>query len=263
MEKLMKLLSGLLLTLAVTAPVQGQHVVSDPLTTSVVVGNTSSAEASEILYETVQKNIRNKTANILTAVSARTIMYANDHEARKADKKAFRKEGMLYKQLVNEVGYLVNAVADFSKTAAKNPHKLLFSTKAATKVLLRAEDLVKNAVVIGMNSQVPNPFRVDIERFKKGTDTTPAYKDDSERNSKEEDGKNLLLPDERIEIIREALNGLRRLRSAVYTATYKLDTDFNVRNILRVVSPMDARLYERNDFAFEVINDDLNKLNLF
>lgn len=235
-----------------------QQIISDFKTAKIVTENTAKAFVSEELYRLQNDTVKSNTLNILSAVTLRNSIYTMDMLER-TNRAGFKRESKAYYRLVYEVNYFMESATALLKEASKNPHHMVFCTTQTAKLMLEAKNLVKYAVVVAMNGKVPNPFKINPDSLEKDIATVPNYIDDPDRDTLVTDGLNLLLPDDRYEILTETRLRLRAMRRAMDKMYWKLKTDFNVRNLIWAASRVDGRLYDRNVYAIEELKSNLQK----
>jgi len=235
-----------------------QQVRPDKRTGQVITENTAVAKVPENTMEIMSDTVNQNTKRILTAVTLRNTMYSLDMQARE-NLNGFRRESRAYRRLVYEVVYLVQSATLLINEAARNPHHLVFVTTKTAKLLLEAKNFVKYAVVVAMNGNVPNPFRVSIEDFQADLARVPSYNADASTDQKVDDQYNLLLPDDRIAILQQTRTQLRNIRKAMDQMYWKLLTDFNVRNLIWAASRMDGKLYDRTAAEVQYLMSNLDR----
>lgn len=243
-----------------------QVVKAPDMKTIEMIGlNTTEAYLMENKYYEQNDSVRKNGIRILTATTVRTLKNNLDMKERQRNR-GFKKQTKLYYKLVNQVNLLLSDAARLITTAAKNPHHLVFVTTKTGKLLLEVKNMVKYTVVVAYNGKVPNPFKVNLDDLKDGKDDTPNYEDDKEvetdavTGERLNDGYNLLLPDDRMEIMRTTISHIRNVRKAMNQVYYKLLTDFNVRNLIYTANRMDGKLYDNNVYVIEELKGNIDKM---
>lgn len=235
-----------------------QEVVINYKNVEAVIENTAAALAQEELYYINNDSTRTATSDMLLSSTIRWQMVSMDMAQRKK-LQGFDKESQLYLQLVRELKELTKEIARFSEAAVKDPKQMVFCLRSAAAITAAASDLAKTAVIVGMKGNVPDPAKVDPDKLKNKEDNTPELNRDPDTDrTTAEDNNNLLLPDERMNVVNETIERLRKMKWAVRCARYKLNTDFNFRNLLYTASPIDAQLVQNNRIAFETLKNDIN-----
>lgn len=239
------------------------EVVEDPKTIAAVVANTAAAAAQEILYKNYNDTILMRSSMILASSLVKLEMKNLDMNARK-DFTALDKANETYIMLVDETTRLTAAVTDFLKNARKYPHGTFECYKSITMLVMEAKALVKEAVVVGFGGKVPNPFKVDLKKLLTGQDNTPSYNNtpgDKDSNGKKaSDGDNLLLLDERLQIINHTIERIRQLRLATVAATWKLKTYYGWRNQLWNAKSYRNTKNRNIEMAVRTVQDDLKNI---
>lgn len=255
---------ALLALTAVNANAQYYYVNIDTKTARQVATNTAAAYAQETLHEIQQDTVMQRTNSLLAATLIHYNKYEMDMSQRLSDN-GFRREGALYAKLVRECNRFVNLTGKFLNAAVHSPQNLTYCYRSAISLGNQARQAVKEAVVIGMNSKVPNPFKVNYNDLYNGIDTVPAYREDPEVKYDEDEMKiikerNLLLPDERIRIVNDAIMRLSTFNRTLTVMTWKLDTHFSFRELLRQYNRGDYIRLLNTEAAYAQVKNDLNKL---
>lgn len=196
------------------------------------IKNTARAVGAEELYRIEADSIKHD--------KVKTEVYALlRHQLKMADKR--QRETVLFDRNSPLYIELVRACTDFTaeltrlERAVSDCHlDMGFVRTAALELMTEAYSLVRTAIVTGMSSNVPHPFRVSLDRLLRGEDDTPVYADDPQRPDDDTDGANLLLPDERLRIVNHAVHQLRGMTSAMRAVVSKLTVDVAVARRISV-----------------------------
>lgn len=259
---MMKRIFVCLTVLCCTMAAGAQQVVIDTKTAAQMAKNTAEAYVQEHAHKLQNDTIKKRTINMLTSILTRNTMQTLDMNQRRSNS-GFGRESALYGQLVREANRFIVYAAEFAKVAVMHPRNSAFCHQAVVSMAMQAKSVVKEAVVIGMNSRVPNPFKVDYNRWYNGTDTVSAYKDDADLTDKDKElvkQTNLLLPDERIRIVNRAIYRLQEFNMTLRATTYKIKYHEGPKQFLRQMFRQDYNLMLANQYAFDQVKRDLDRL---
>lgn len=236
MKKTLKVIMTLILTtVSMTAKAQGKE--NDPLAAAQVIANTVSATGAEELYRQSNKHIKDEKTRIAAGVLMRYTVRMADKDSR--ERMIFNRNSSAYIELVREVSLFARDFAEMSSLIAKHPENSYIFLKSGTDLLMEAQSLVRNCVVIAMNAKVPDPWSVSYDKLTGGKETAPNYANDPKRSSDEEDHYNLLLPDERYRIVTMTLYRLQDLRRIMRSIIFRLRGTFRLRDLFRTADPYD------------------------
>lgn len=262
MTKFLPLIAAGLLA-AASGRAQVYETVIDTKTAAQIEANTAAAAVPENTYLDYNKDMLKSSTGITAASLSKLINYSLDMSQRK-DLFGFTKDGAMYHTLVREVTMLLKECKDCADTAADNPLMVSDCREGIIRTLLQAKGLVKECVVVAFNCKVPNPFKVDLKKLEEGKDNTKNYAEDSSRDEKkDEDGNNLLLPDERIRIIENCISRLRELRRSVRYVNLKMETHYNVRYHLQRTPAYSQLLNSSSAYALRQVKRDIGNLDLW
>ena len=234
------------------------QVVTDKKTTEMVAANTATAMATETLHSAQNDSIRRHNLDIMSSILFR--QYMNDMDmAQRKDLGPYRQESRLYRKLVLECQRFVTQAAMLCEVVSKYPVNTVYCYKQLAELTMLAKQEVKNAVVFGMDGQVPNPFKVNYADLVEGKVTVPVYRQDADRDSVAFHTYNLLLPDERIQIIENALFKLKEYTRALRRVTYKIEYHTGFRQALRQTSPYAYRMVVTTERAVGNVMDDIDR----
>lgn len=241
---------------------QAQQVRMDYKTATMVEENTAVAAVPEGQYKNMNDTVKRNNERILAAVTLREQMLSMDMQAR-LNMNGFKRESRAFKRLVYEITYLTQSATLLLNEVSRNPEHSVFVTRQAAKLLLEAKNFVKYAVVVAMNGEVPNPFRLTVEDLEKDLYKVPIYNADAAPDERVDDSYNLLLPDDRIAIMQETRTQLRNIRRAMDQMYWKMKTEFTVRNLIWAASRQDGRRYDRTAYEAEQLKSNINRLGLW
>lgn len=241
---------------------QAQQVKMDYKTATMVEQNTAVAAVPEGQYKNMNDTVKRNNERILAAVTLREQMLSMDMQAR-LNMNGFKRESRAFKRLVYEITYLTQSATLLLNEVSRNPEHSVFVTRQAAKLLLEAKNFVKYAVVVAMNGEVPNPFRLTVEDLEKDLYKVPIYNADAAPDERVDDSYNLLLPDDRIAIMQETRTQLRNIRRAMDQMYWKMKTEFTVRNLIWAASRQDGRRYDRTAYEAEQLKSNINRLGLW
>lgn len=219
----------LLLLLAAVLPGRAQAYKQQLL-------NTASAEAAELLYAIEADSIMQDKLVIGVQAGFRHMLKMAERDERR--RTVFTRDSYLYRELVRECTGFAREVGQMMDNARRHPEYMATCIKGGTELVNQAYSVVKHAVVVGMGSNVPYPWKVDLEKLLRGEDNTPDYRNDSERSVKDDDHDNMLLPDERYRIVNNAVAQLKGMRTAVAAVNSKLTFDIPLREKLKAALPL-------------------------
>lgn len=186
--------------------------IPDTKTAKQIGENAAAAAASELLYKEQIDTTKMNRDSLLIKVSIRNVMKQIDLAARKVTGN-FGREGAAYKMMCEETSLLMAALGKLSNEAGKHPGHLPDVLKDMAEIMAESKDLVTQSVKMAMGGKVENPFGNDGD----GND----------------DGKNLLLQDERLAICNNTISRLRKLRMATEAAAFKLGCEYTWKDALR------------------------------
>lgn len=234
------------------------EVVTDKKTTEMIVANTATAMATETLHSAQNDSIRRHTVDMMSSILFR--QYMNDMDmAQRKDLGPYRQESRLYRKLVLECQRFVTQAAMLCEVVSKYPVNSVYCYKQLAELSMLARQEVKNAVVFGMDGQVPNPFKVNYADLIEGKVTVPVYRQDADRDSVAFHTYNLLLPDERMEIINNAIYKLKDYTRALRRTTYKIQYHTGFRQALRQTTPYAYRMLVNTERAVGNVMDDIDR----
>ena len=262
MEKTMKKWMLIVAGCAMALSMQAQQVRMDYKTAKVIEENTAVAAVPESQYRNMNDSVMENNKRILAAVTLREQMLSMDMQAR-LNMNGFRRESRAFKRLVYEITYLTQSTTLLLNEARRNPEHSVFVTRQAAKLLLEAKNFVKYAVVVAMNGEVPNPFKLTVEDLEEDLYSIPTYNADAAPGERVNDSYNLLLPDDRIAIMQETRSQLRNIRRAMDQMYWKLKTEFTVRNLIWAASRQDGRRYDRTAYEAELLKSNISNLGLW
>lgn len=202
--------------------------------------NTASAEAAELLYAIEADSIMQDKLVIGVHAGFRHMLKMAEQDERR--RSVFTRDSYLYRELVRECTGFAREVGQMMDNARRHPEYMATCIKGGTELVSQAYSVVKHAVVVGMGSNVPYPWKVDLEKLLQGKDNTPDYRDDRERDAKDDDHDNMLLPDERYRIVNNAVAQLKGMRTAVAAVNSKLTFDIPLRKKLKAAQPLSVLL---------------------
>ena len=252
---------GVVLLALVPSGVQAQvrvEVVKDTKTTEMIVANTAAAMGNETLHSAQTDSIRRRSLDIMSSMLFRQYMNDMDMQQRK-DLAPYRQESRLYRKLVLECQRFVTQAAMLCEVVKDNPVNTAYCYQQLGELSMLAKQEVKNAVVFGMDGQVPNPFKVNYADLIEGKVTVPVYRQDADRDTVVFKSYNLLLPDERMTIINSAISNLRDYTRALRRVTYKIPYHTGFRKALRQTSPYAYRMLVTTERAVGNVVGDIER----
>ena len=232
----------MLLTLMLIPAVQAQNATKQQLL------NTAAAVAEEGLYMiNVDSILKDKSISTVAAL-ARYNLKQQDMGTREWQI-AFRNK-IVYRMLVQQFNYLIRDMNDMFENARKHPEHMPACIMAGSEILLQAYSLGKHAVVVAMGSRVPLPWKVNYKEFLEGKDNTPIYANDKDRDKKDDDKQNLLLPSERYNILNSTVQQVMALRMAINAVNAKLSVDFTWQKGVEYALKFDNYVHEAHNKVF-------------
>lgn len=241
-----------------TAGAQQYEVVHDKKSTEMVAANMAAAMATETLHSAQIDSVKRRTLDIMSAVLIR--QYMNDMDmAQRKDVSHFGPESRLYRKLVLECQRFVTETAMLCEVVSKNPVNTAYCYKHLAEISMLAKQEVKNAVIFGMDGKVPNPFKVNYDELLEGKVTVPLYIKDGDRDSVAFKTHNLLLPDERMTIVNNAIYKIRDYTRALRRVRTKIQYHTGFRQALRQTTPYVYRKVVATEMAVNNMIDNIER----
>ena len=213
-----------------------------------IITNTATAVAGEVTYRMGADSILKDKNMTMAHAIFRYVLKSSDRDSR--EWQANFQNRIVYRMLVRQCQYFMDDYNEMIKNAQKHPEHLANCITAGSELLLQAYSFVKHAVVVAMNSKVPLPWKVDYDEFIEGKDNTPIYANDAERDKKDVDNYNLLLPSERYNILNNTLSQLISMRVALRAVNARLSTDFTWQRALQYAPNFRSYISEAQSRAF-------------
>lgn len=217
--------------------------------------NTASAVAQEGLYLINTDSVLKDKSISTGHATFRYLLKQKDRQSREWQV-GFQNK-MIYRMLVQQFNYLISDLNEMFDNARKHPEHMPACIMAGTDLLTQAYALGKHAVVVAMNSKVPLPWKVDYEKFLTGKDKTPNYENDKEKDKKDDDQQNLLLPSERYNILNNTLAQVMNLRMAIRAVNSKLSVDFTWQKGVEYALKFDNYVHEAHQQVFANFSRDV------
>ena len=219
------------------------------------IQNTAMAMVNEVLYYQGADSINDDKKISMTHATFRYYMKSQDMGSR--EWQANLKNKIVYRILVDQCQGLLYDMNMMMTNARKHPEHMAACITGGTEIMLQAYSVVKHAVVVAMNSQVPLPWKVDYDDFLEGKDNTPNYANDPEKTAQDTDKANLLLPTERFNILNESIKHIIQMRVAVQAVNAKLTVDFTWQKAVEYALKFDNYVDEAHQRVFTVYSNEI------